>query len=114
DWESAELEGLPGLDLVYFLTYLSLFLAGAMGSGRFRAAYRACLEATTPMGRLIAECEARYAAAVGLDAGSLQALRLLTWLVHARSEYRRLWADAGGPPGRAALRSSLFVALWEE
>jgi len=54
------------------------------------------------------------AAAVGLDAGSLQALRLLTWLVHARSEYRRLWADAGGPPGRAALRSSLFVALWEE
>jgi hypothetical protein len=49
---------------------------------------------------------------VGLDLAALHPLRLLTWLIHSRSEYRQLTAEAGGPPPPAALRASVFVSLW--
>jgi hypothetical protein len=114
DWESSEPHGLPGLDLVYFLSYLCFFLTGAIRSGRYRTPYRASLDPRTPTGQIVAECQARYAAALDLDPAVWRPLRLLTWLIHTRSDYRHLWADAGGPPPREALRRSLFLALWRE
>jgi hypothetical protein len=112
DWESSEPHGLPGLDLVYFLTYLCFFLADAIRSGRYELPYAASLEPRTPTGRLVAECQARYADALGLDPAVWRPLRLLTWLIHTRSEYRHAWADAAGPPPPAALRRGLFLSLW--
>jgi hypothetical protein len=112
DWESAEPEGLPLLDLVYFLTYLAFFQCGAMKSGRFRGAYRASLDPSTPIGRVVSTCLRRYVEAIDLDPAAVQPLRMLTWLVHARSEHRRLAADAGGTPSPEALRRSLFLSLW--
>jgi hypothetical protein len=97
DWESAEPRGLPLLDLVYFLTYLIFFLDGAMESQRFTESYRAALDPATFTGRIVAECQQRYLARVGLDPRVLRPLRLLTWLIHLR-EHRR----------------ALFVRLWEE
>lgn len=114
DWESAELEGLPALDLIYFLTYLAFFANGAMESGRYRESYRELLDPGTPTGRVFRECQRRYCERLGLDPCVMHPLRLLTWLLHSRSEFGRLAADAGGPPNPEALRSSLFVALWEE
>ncbi len=52
DWESAEIEGLPAMDLIYFQTYLSFFLDGAMESGRYRESYRALLDPVTRTGRV--------------------------------------------------------------
>jgi aminoglycoside phosphotransferase (APT) family kinase protein len=114
DWESAELQGLPAMDLIYFLTYLAFFHMGAMKSGRFREAYRATLDLATPLGRVRQECLDRYADRIGIDIGQLRALRLLVWLLHSRSEYQHLVADAAGKPAREVLRRSLFVSLWEE
>ncbi len=114
DWESAELRGLPAVDLIYFLTYLNFFLDGAMESDRYRRSYRNTLDASTYTGGVFAECAARYADRVGLDPAALPPLRLLTWMLHARSEHRRLAADAGGKPAADVLRRSLFVGLWEE
>jgi aminoglycoside phosphotransferase (APT) family kinase protein len=114
DWESAELHGLPALDLIYFSTYLAFFHDGAMQSGRYRESYRAALDRTTATGAVMAECLARYADGVGISHAALPSLRLLAWLIHARSEYQRLVADAGQRPKRAALGKSLFLSLWEE
>jgi hypothetical protein len=114
DWESAELRGLPALDLIYFLTYLSFFLNGAMESGRFREAYRATLDSATFTGRVQAECEQRYCERTGLELAVLRPLRLLTWLIHSCLEYKRFVAEAVNQPESAALRRSLFVSLWEE
>jgi hypothetical protein len=114
DWESAELQGLPALDLIYFLTYLAFFHDGAIRSGRYREAYRAALNPASATGAVMAECLERYAGQVGISCAALQPLRLLAWLIHARSEYRRLVADAGRQPDSAALASSLFRSLWEE
>jgi hypothetical protein len=97
DWESAEPRGLPLLDLVYFLTYLMFFLDGAMESQRFTESYRATLDPTTFTGRIVAECQQRYLACVGLDSSVLLPLRLLTWLIHSRGHQREL-----------------FISLWEE
>ena len=114
DWESAEPRGLPLLDLIYFLTYLMFFLDGAMESQRFTESYRAMLDPATFTGRIVTECQQRYLACVGLNPVVVRPLRLLTWLIHSRSEYQRLAAERAGQPDPADLRRSLFVRLWEE
>ena len=112
DWESAEPDGLPGLDLVYFLTSAALQVAGVMDSEPYGPTHAATLDAGTPLGRVVAACQASYCARVGIDPRLLPALRLLCWTIHAHSEHRRLEVDAAAAPTRAALRSSMFLALW--
>ncbi len=114
DWESAEPRGLPALDLHYFLTHCALCLAGTMLSDRARATYRQALDPATPIGRVLAENERDYFARVGLDPRLIHPLRLLTWVIHSRSEYSRLVSRSSGRPDSAALRASRFVAFWEE
>ena len=114
DWESAELDGLPGLDLIYFLTYLAFFVEGRMDSGALIETYRGCWSEQTVIGRVNTECWRYYCAALKLDDALEPALRLFTWLLHARAEYARLTADAGGQPSSEVLRRSMFVRLWEE
>jgi hypothetical protein len=114
DWESAELDGLPLVDLIYFLTYLAFFVEDAMETGRFVEAYQKCWSEQTVIGQVNAECLKRYCAALRLDDACVPALRLFTWLLHSRSERARLMADAGGKLPDEALRQSTFVRLWEE
>jgi hypothetical protein len=114
DWESAELDGLPALDLVYFLTYLCFSLDSARKTGRYRESYRGMLDGRTPKGSLAARCFSEYADRIGLDVGVLHPLRLLTWMVHARSEFERLRADFGRSPDVEALREAVCVPLWRE
>ena len=113
DWESAEPRGLPALDLIYFLTYLAFFLDGAMETGQYRESYRAALDPATFTGGVLAECQGRYLALTGIDPATLRPLRLLAWLIHSPSEYRRFAAESAGRPTPGHLRSSLFVQLWE-
>jgi hypothetical protein len=113
DWESAELCGLPALDLVYFLAYAGFFLDGAMDSRRFLESYRRTRDPATATGAVARECERRYVAALGVEGSVLRPLRLLAWLVHTSSDYEQILADThtGAAP---RLDESLFVALWRE
>ena len=114
DWESSEFQGLPAMDLIYFLTYLAFYVGGAWRSKRFRKCYRATLATSTLTGRVLRECIGRYISNTGLHPAAVRPLRLLTWILHSRSEYRHFVADVVGRPGREILRRSLFVQLWEE
>lgn len=114
DWESSECAGLPAMDLIYFLSYLALFLDGAMMSGGYRQSYRTGLDPSTFTGSVRQECLSRYASQTGIDRSVLRPLRLLVWVIHSRSEYRHYIADEGGTPKPETLRRSLFVQLWEE
>lgn len=109
DWESAELEGAPGLDLLYFLSYLSFFVDGAMDSGRFLESYRAMLDPATLTGAVFAECWSIYEQQLGLDPVRLAALRPLAWMIHACSTYRQRVREGADPR-----RRNLFVELWQE
>ena len=112
DSESSEPTGLPGVDLLYFLTYLAFAIDQAKATPAMLQSYRAAMDPSSFTGAVLRECMARYAAHVGLVEADWHPLRLLTWIIHSRSEYRRLAADAGGPPAVDALRNSLFLGLW--
>jgi Phosphotransferase enzyme family len=111
DWESAEPNGVPGLDLFYFVTYLALLGNRSVTPPDARATYRRTWHEDTGFGPQVLR---RYARAMELDLDMLRPLRLLVWPIHARSEYQRMARRAGTPPSVATLRESLFLALWEE
>jgi glycosyltransferase involved in cell wall biosynthesis len=114
DWESSEPEGLPGLDLVYFLANCAFVLDGALESGRTREAYARLLDPSTPHGAVAARAVAEYTAALGISAADFRRLRLLCWIVHSRSDYRHLQLESPGAPSPRALRASAFFGLVEE
>src|SRR6185437_12277425 len=91
DWESAEPSGLPGLDLIYFLTNAALVADGVLDTGPVAPGY---LESQ----RTLAGHTARYCERTGLDGALLPTLRLLCWTIHARSEAIRFELDAAGAP----------------
>ena len=110
DWESAELQGLPGLDLPYFLTHWALAADGALDDRRLESYHRSRTD-RTPTGSVIAACEHRYCTALGIDPAALRPLRILAWVVHALSEHRGLVRDAGGRPRAARLQAAFFLGL---
>jgi hypothetical protein len=114
DWESTELQGLPAMDLIYFLTYLGFYVSGTWRSKRFRKSYRDALDPSTLTGNVLNECMTHYVSRTGINRDALGPLRLLTWMLHSRSEYRHFVADVAGKPGPQILRRSLFFKLWEE
>jgi hypothetical protein len=114
DWESSEPNGLPALDLIYFLTQASFLLEGALDSGHVREAYARMLDPTTFTGTVVRRCEERYCERLDLDSSVIRPLRLLCWIVHSRSDYRHLELETAAPPDQSALRSSLFLSLWQE
>ncbi|MGE5222437.1 MAG: phosphotransferase family protein [Omnitrophica WOR_2 bacterium] len=114
DWESGEAEGLAGMDLVYFLTYLAFFLEKTMPPGNFLATYRRLLDPSSPTGELAQDCWDCYTSQTGFSQNSLPGLRVLAWMKHALSEYNQLTQEKGSPPGAEALRSSMFLSLWNE
>jgi aminoglycoside phosphotransferase (APT) family kinase protein len=101
DWESAEPNGLPLLDLVYFLTYASFFLDDALHSGRVVDSYARSLDPITATGRVVAACERRYVERLGLDPALISPLRALAWISHSSSERARRRLDPHGAGGAA-------------
>jgi glycosyltransferase involved in cell wall biosynthesis len=114
DWESAEPEGLPGLDLVYFLANCAFVLDGALEDGRTRESYARLLDQQSEHGRIAAQAVAEYTSALGIDPENFRRLRLLCWIVHSRSDYRHLQLEAGGTPRPEDLRRGIFLGLVEE
>jgi Phosphotransferase enzyme family len=115
DWESAEIDGLAGLDAIYFLTFAGFFLDGAMESHRFRKSYRAMLDPATFSGRIASECMQFYAKQAGISPSLFHALRILTWMLHSRSDHQHIASHAGPRPlNPEKLRRSMCVQLWED
>jgi hypothetical protein len=112
DWESAEPDGLPGVDLAYFLTYASLFHDRAPELPAALASYQRSLDPATSTGRVVAECESLYCERLGLAPTVLAPLRLLCWVVHCRSEFRLAELEAAGAPAHERLSRGLFLALF--
>jgi hypothetical protein len=114
DWESASPTGLPGVDLIYFLTYLGFFLDGATEQASYQRSYRLGKDPKTFTGSVNLECLQRYMNALGLSTRYLHALRLFTWMLHSRSEYEHLLSDTGHEPTSEALDHALFLSLWRQ
>jgi hypothetical protein len=114
DWESADLDSLPVVDLSYFMAHAAFFLDEAWQAGRFRESYRALLDPSTFTGAIHAETLARYANRLGIAPATLHPLRLFAWMKNACAQYRRLERMAGRQPTCEMIQRSLFYSLWEE
>ena len=110
DWESSVTDGVPGADLVYFLTYLGFSRHDARHSRMQARAYRRVWDAGTPSGAMaLASAElVRYLEQLGLEPALALPIRLYTWALHAISEQQREngWRRSDGRP------CGLFVQLW--
>jgi hypothetical protein len=111
DWESAEPEGLPGLDLTYFLANAAFVLDGALENATTRASYRHLLDPATSYGKIAARESARYCEALDLDQALLPSLRRLCWMIHCRSDYEHLRLEAAAEPAPEDLRGAPFLEL---
>ena len=112
DWESGVAEGLPALDLIYFMAHAAFYLEGAWVSGRYEDAYRAAWSRDTAIGRTNLACVERYLATLSVSPDLLPALRLLAWVLHSHSDWIHRRDDAGGVPAAEALRDSRFLLLF--
>ncbi|HKH64917.1 MAG TPA: phosphotransferase, partial [Solirubrobacterales bacterium] len=118
DWESADPQGLPVLDLVYFLAHAAFQVDGALVEGtldpvRARESYRRLLDPTTPNGGVFAGCLREYCDPLGIGPEAQAGLRLLCWVLHSSSEHRHLEMEAAAAPSLATRRESAFLALIE-
>jgi glycosyltransferase involved in cell wall biosynthesis len=114
DWESAEPDGLPGMDLVYFLANCAFVLDGAIESGRTRETYAKLLDPRTEYGRIARRARNEYMSALGIGGADFRRLRLLCWIVHSRSDYRHLQLESPGAPLPRQLLETMFLGLVAE
>ena len=111
DWESSEPDGLPGLDLVYFLANAAFVADGALEAGTTRDSYRRLLDPSTPYGAVAAAETARYGEALGLDPRTLPDLRAICWMVHCRSDHEHLRLAEAREPTVEELGGAPFLGL---
>jgi hypothetical protein len=117
DWESAEPNGLPILDLYYFLANAAFVADGSLGLGRETATYRSLKDERTMYGSVFSEVVDEYARDLAIDANARSGLLAFMWMLHAVGEYERSLAsmpEDDPDRTRAAARSSLFLALWQQ
>lgn len=115
DWELARLDGLPGHDLFFFLTYIAFARQGADGLEAQVNAFRAAFFGPEAWA---AEYLARYADQLGLTAEQMRALFVLCWARYTWQLWERVTqaeAATGDGSERAAwLRSNRYYRLWAE
>ncbi len=111
DWESAESDGLPLCDLVYFLANCGFILDGAETIEFCVRSYAKTFDARTTRGAAAQRCIDGYVRRVGIPPEAVPPLRALTWLAHLLGARGRAISDAGAsglPSG-----PDLFAALLE-
>jgi hypothetical protein len=116
DWESAEPNGLPLLDLYYFLVNAAFVAEGTLGSERETSTYQSLKDERTVYGRVFSEIVEDYARGLALDATARRGLLAFMWMLHAVGEYQRALASIPEDDldrTRTAARASRFLALWQ-
>ena len=115
DWELADPQGLPAVDLFFFLNYVAIARSRPREPREFVAAFRAAFFGKTAWGRPYVN---RYAESLRLSADTLRSLFVLCW---ARSVYRLARRINSGLESRDSdrareemlwLRNSRYWHLW--
>lgn len=113
DWESAVPDGLPVLDLAYFLVNGAFMLDGVLGSGYERTSYARML-AGSSSGAVVEGALTRYRERAGLPPGVIGPLRSLAWMAHACTEHERIRQNHPELGYRGWASRSLYLTLWLE
>lgn len=113
DWEYSRLYGIPALDLIFFLTRASMIIQGAPKTITINESYRQMIDCNTFTGTIFYNCLNSYMDRLGISKSQIQALRLMTWIVHYswRMFYDKLSSEQ--PLDKEALNHWSFT-LWTE
>jgi aminoglycoside phosphotransferase (APT) family kinase protein len=114
DWELALPEGLPAVDLFFFLTLVGFTESGAKSNGEYVSAFRGTFFGQTPWARPHVR---RYAESMGLSTESLRALFIVCWCRYVAGLVLRLHDsdDSAGMLDSVTaqwLRSNRYFSLW--
>ena len=112
DWESADPRGVPGLDLLYYLTHAPYYVERTWVTRAFEESYRRAWSPSPEIGRANLRVMSRHLERLGVHAAVLPRLRVLAWALHAHSDWVHLRDDAGGTPGADQLVTSRFLRLY--
>lgn len=111
DWESSRFDGLPGLDLIYFLTYLCLYIEDAWTSEKALECYKNMLDSDTKLGKLYRDCFNLYANRLALTPETHRPLRIMTWIAHLVSVNERIKEGDEFSSGVDYVSQRLFLQL---
>jgi phosphotransferase family enzyme len=119
DWECAEPDGTPGVDLANFLLSSVLMADGAPGdpaTGRGPAleAHRRMLDPTTALGRTAGDSVAEYCAGLNIDPGLFPLLRMLCWIHQAVSFWSATSVAAAAGPVSEPFHPMAMIDLVRE
>ncbi len=114
DWELAEPEGLPGLDLFFFLTYIAFARRGAHKNSEYVAAFQEAFFGPQAWAHNYVD---RYAATLRLSHATLAPLFLLCWTRYLIGLVMRLHDQREAPAHLDHdtlkwLRNNRYYALW--
>lgn len=113
DWESSDLYGLPGRDLIYFLLYIGLYTHGNWKTEDVYKCYREMLDPATFFGSIFHESKTRYFSELGLPESTLKSVRVLTWLKHSLERFDRWYGDSRKKLVPDNLRKNIYFICWE-
>jgi aminoglycoside phosphotransferase (APT) family kinase protein len=115
DWELGTPHGLLASDLFQLLGFVARACESATTASEGRSALRRAFYGSNPWA---ADAVNLYASALGIRAGDLRALYVLTWARSVASYVERLHAESGQEQGsrelRSWLESDLSYAAWED
>ncbi len=99
DWESGDADGLPYVDLIYFLTTSALMLDGSLSNEALEASYVRIWRGVGAVAETVADVEQEWRGRLGLSEHAARALRLVRWIGHADGERRRRATTGDPSPG---------------
>ena len=114
DWEEADTQGLPAVDLIYCLATTAFLQDGVSSSPSAVGTYSTLLDPFDERGAVFSGAVDDYARELGVSAQDIPRLRLLTWLRHSASEMPLLFAGVTDPSPEIAERSIILPLLRAE
>ena len=113
DWELSERQGLPAVDLFFFLAYVASARASANTSTQCARAFRDAFWGARPWARPYIH---QYAEAMSVPGAALRPLLVLCWTRYLANLAARMQAasvDFAGGSGVARLKQDRHFALWQ-
>lgn len=114
DWEGSTLQGLPAVDLINCLTYLSFYLDNNWEPSKFSECYRRMLDENSFVGTVFKECLTYYCNNIGLPFSMIPSLRLFAWINALNWEYYALGNYSDSPTNPEAVRNLIHFGIWKE
>lgn len=114
DWEGSILLGLPAVDLIFFLTYLTAHLDGEWELKKLSNSYHRILDEKSFEGEIFNECLTHYCSCIGFPKSSLPTIRLYTWVNEMNWSYYALGNYSEYSPDPKTPKNIVHISLWEE